>query len=115
MIQPSSPQSPRSCTRTRAGDVDSRMRRRAVKSFLLVIATGVATTIREMCRLAFAHVDLDWERHVVTDSGLHRPAEVDMLRGDPSKARAQLGWEAMVSLPEMLGMMVEADLRRNRG
>jgi GDPmannose 4,6-dehydratase len=77
-----------------------------------VIATGVTTTIRDMVRLAFSHAGLDWERHVVTDAALLRPAEVDMLRGDASKAHAQLGWRASTTLAELMGMMVDADLTR---
>ena len=78
-----------------------------------VIATGVTTTIRDMVRLAFSHAGLDWERHVVTDKALLRPAEVDMLRGDASKAHAQLGWRATTTLADLMGMMVDADLTRH--
>ena len=78
-----------------------------------VIATGVSTTIRDMCELAFVHVGLDWERHVVIDRGLFRPAEVDTLRGDASKARERLGWRPSTALPRLIGMMVDADLRRH--
>ena len=77
-----------------------------------VIATGVTTTIRDMVRLAFSHAGLDWERHVATDPALLRPAEVDMLRGDASKARAALGWRASTSLAQLMGMMVDADIAR---
>ena len=77
-----------------------------------VIATGVTTTIRDMCRLAFARAGLDWERHVVTDASLLRPAEVDMLRGDATKARERLGWRPTTDLESLVGMMVDADLRR---
>ena len=77
-----------------------------------VIATGVTTTVREMCRLAFAQVDLDYRDHVVIDPALFRPAEVDVLQGNPAKARARLGWEARTSLEALIRMMVEADLRR---
>ena len=77
-----------------------------------VIATGVTTTIREMVRLAFSHAGLDWERHVATDPALLRPAEVDMLRGDASKAHAALGWRASTSLAQLMGMMVDADIAR---
>ena len=77
-----------------------------------VIATGVTTTIREMVRLAFSHAGLDWERHVATDPALVRPAEVDMLRGDASKAHAALGWRASTSLAQLMGMMVDADIAR---
>jgi len=79
-----------------------------------VIATGVTTTIREMVRMAFSHAGLDWERHVTTDPALLRPAEVDMLRGDASKAHAALGWRASTSLAQLMGMMVDADIARQR-
>ena len=79
-----------------------------------VIATGRTTTIREMCRIAFAHAGLDSERHVVVDKALFRPAEVDLLCGDASKARSELEWRASTNLESLLAMMVEADLRRHR-
>jgi len=77
-----------------------------------VIATGVTTSVREMCRIAFAHVGLDHERHVVVDPQFFRPAEVDMLRGNPAKARARLRWSARTSLETLVADMVDADLRR---
>ncbi|MGF6613078.1 GDPmannose 4,6-dehydratase [Paraburkholderia sp. WSM4175] len=77
-----------------------------------VIATGRTTTVREMCRIAFSHVGLNMEDHVVIDPAFFRPAEVDVLLGDPGKARAQIGWEAKTSLEQLIAMMVEADLRR---
>ena len=77
-----------------------------------VVATGVTTTIRDMCRLAFEHAGLDWNRHVVVDSALFRPAEVDVLCGDASKARERLGWQPTTNLAQLLGLMVDADLRR---
>jgi len=77
-----------------------------------VVATGVTTTVRDMCRIAFRHVGFDAERHVVVDPEFFRPAEVDVLRGNPSKARERLGWQARTSLEELIGMMVEADLQR---
>jgi GDPmannose 4,6-dehydratase len=77
-----------------------------------VIATGVTTTVREMCRLAFAQVDLDYRDYVVIDPALFRPAEVDVLQGNPAKAKATLGWSARTSLEALIRMMVEADLRR---
>jgi GDPmannose 4,6-dehydratase len=80
-----------------------------------VIATGVTTSIRDMCRIAFAHADLDWERFVVTDESLLRPAEVDMLRGDATKAAERLGWRASVDLSGLLKMMVEVDVSRLSG
>ncbi|MBX6747768.1 MAG: GDP-mannose 4,6-dehydratase, partial [Acetobacteraceae bacterium] len=79
-----------------------------------VVATGRTTTVREMCRIAFAHVGLDYERYVKVDPALFRPAEVDRLLGNPAKARAKLGWAPTISLEEMIQEMVEADLRRHR-
>jgi GDPmannose 4,6-dehydratase len=78
-----------------------------------VIATGVTTSIRDMCRLAFAHAGLDWERHVVIDRSLFRPAEVDLLCGDASKAASELDWRPTTDLRQLLGTMVDADLRRH--
>ena len=77
-----------------------------------VIATGRTTSVREMCRLAFAHVGLNYEDHVVIDPRFYRPAEVDILLGNPAKAKARLGWEASTPLETLIGMMMEADLRR---
>jgi GDPmannose 4,6-dehydratase len=79
-----------------------------------VIATGVTTTVRDMCRLAFEHVGLDYERHVVIDPAFFRPAEVEVLLGNPAKARATLGWSARTTLQDLIAMMVESDLRRVR-
>jgi GDPmannose 4,6-dehydratase len=79
-----------------------------------VIATGRTTSIREFCRLAFACAGLNYEDHVVTRAELIRPAEVDFLLGDASKARNELGWEPRISLEEMIAEMVEADLARHR-
>ncbi|MEV4459719.1 GDP-mannose 4,6-dehydratase [Microbispora sp. NPDC004025] len=76
-----------------------------------VIGTGRTHSVRELAEAAFAAADLDWERYVVCDAALHRPAEVDLLCADPKKARTQLGWEPTVSFEELVGMMVEADLR----
>ena len=77
-----------------------------------VIATGITTTVREMCRIAFQHVGLDADRHVVVDPQFFRPAEVDVLCGNPAKARARLGWSAATSLEALIAAMVDADLRR---
>ena len=77
-----------------------------------VIATGVTTTVREMCRIAFAHVGLDHERFVVVDPKFFRPAEVDALQGNPAKARARLGWSPRTSLEQLIAEMVDADMRR---
>lgn len=77
-----------------------------------VIATGRTTTVREMCRIAFAHAGLKHEDHVVIDPKFYRPAEVEMLQGNPDKAKAKLGWEAKTNLETLISMMVEADLAR---
>jgi GDPmannose 4,6-dehydratase len=80
-----------------------------------VIATGATHSVRDLVRTAFACVDLDWEKYVVQDSTLIRPAEVDLLVGDPSKARRVLGWQPEVHFPQLVKMMVEADLARLSG
>ena len=80
-----------------------------------VIATGVTTSVRDMCRIAFGHVSLDYQQHVIVDPRFYRPAEVDVLLGNPAKARANLGWVPKTTLQELIEMMVEADLRRLRG
>lgn len=77
-----------------------------------VVATGVTSTVREMCELAFAHVGLSMDDHLVIDEKFMRPAEVDVLLGNPAKAQTKLGWKAKTSLQQLIGMMVEADLRR---
>src|SRR5262249_20730629 len=75
-----------------------------------VIGTGETHTVEEFVRLAFDHVGLDWCKHVVVDPQFYRPAEVDLLLGDPTKARRQLGWRPEVSFPRLVTMMVDADL-----
>jgi GDPmannose 4,6-dehydratase len=77
-----------------------------------VIATGRTTTVRDMCRIAFDHVGLKIDDHLVIDPALFRPAEVDLLLGNPAKAHAKFGWKADISLEEMIREMVEADLKR---
>ena len=77
-----------------------------------VVATGRTTSVREMCRIAFEHVGLDYENHVVIDPKLYRPAEVDVLLGNPAKAKAKLGWEATTDLETLIAMMVDADMER---
>jgi len=77
-----------------------------------VVATGRTTSVRDMCRLAFAHLGLDYEEHVVIDPAYYRPAEVDILLGNPAKAKARLGWTASTDLETMISMMVEADMAR---
>ncbi|RJT30863.1 GDP-mannose 4,6-dehydratase [Mesorhizobium waimense] len=78
-----------------------------------VIATGRTTTVRDMCRIAFDHVGLNIEDHLVIDPALFRPAEVEILLGNPAKAKQKLGWEATISLEEMIREMVDADLERH--
>jgi GDPmannose 4,6-dehydratase len=77
-----------------------------------VVATGRTTTVRDMCRIAFEHVGLDMNQHLVIDPAFYRPAEVDVLLGNPAKAAEKLGWKPTVSLEEMIKEMVEADLER---
>ena len=78
-----------------------------------VVATGRTTTVRDMCSIAFEHVGLKMDDHLVIDPDLFRPAEVEILLGDPAKAKAKLGWEATISLEEMIREMVDADLARH--
>ncbi|PBC11630.1 GDP-mannose 4,6-dehydratase [Mesorhizobium sp. WSM3859] len=78
-----------------------------------VVATGRTTTVRDMCRIAFEHVGLQMDDHLVIDPDLFRPAEVEILLGNPAKAKAKLGWEATISLEEMIREMVDADLARH--
>jgi GDPmannose 4,6-dehydratase len=75
-----------------------------------VIATGEAHTVRDFCEAAFAHVGLHWEDHVRIDERYFRPAEVDYLLGDASKAKAKLGWEPRVNFDGLVTMMVDADV-----
>lgn len=75
-----------------------------------VIATGETHSVRELCEIAFDHVGLDWQQYVVQNERFMRPAEVDLLVGDASKAGHVLGWEPTVSFRELIQMMVEADL-----
>lgn len=77
-----------------------------------VVATGKTTTVRDMCNIAFNYVGLNYEDYVVIDPQFYRPAEVDILLGDSSKAQQKLGWEIETSLEQLIHMMVEADLRR---
>ncbi len=77
-----------------------------------VIATGEAHSVREFAERAFAYVNLNWEDHVEIDPRYYRPAEIDVLIGDASKAREKLGWQPSVSFQELVELMVEADLVR---
>ena len=75
-----------------------------------VIATGEMHTVREFVQEAFAYANLDWEKYVRTDERYYRPAEVDQLLGDPSRAKAVLGWEPKVKFKELVKIMIDADL-----
>ena len=75
-----------------------------------VVATGETHSVREFCQVAFAHVGLDWEKHVIVDPKFYRPAEVDLLVGDPGKAKRILSWEPSVTFADLTRIMVDADL-----
>src|SRR5437879_3262114 len=77
-----------------------------------VIGSGETHSVRELVELAFAHVGLDYRQYVVSDPRYYRPAEVDLLLADPSKARRELGWSPKVGFAELVAMMVDADLER---
>jgi GDPmannose 4,6-dehydratase len=77
-----------------------------------VVGTGETHSVRELCRMAFGHLGLNWEDYVKIDRRFVRPADVDLLVSDPSRARAQLGWEPSVSFQELVTLMVDADLAR---
>jgi GDPmannose 4,6-dehydratase len=77
-----------------------------------VVATGETHSVREFCELAFQALDLEWEQYVVTDPAFTRPVEVDLLLGDATKAREKLGWAPEVNFPELVRMMVDADMAR---
>src|SRR5215510_14325031 len=77
-----------------------------------VIGMGETHAVREFCEIAFGHVDLDYKEFVVQDERFYRPAEVDLLISDPSKARSILGWEPAVNFKELVTMMVDADMTR---
>lgn len=80
-----------------------------------VIATGVTSTVREMCQIAFSHVGLDYEEYVVIDPKFYRPAEVEVLIGNPEKAANKLGWKAEMNMKTLIESMVDADLQRIQG
>jgi GDPmannose 4,6-dehydratase len=80
-----------------------------------VVATGETHSVRRFCEIAFGHVDLDWEKYVVIDEKFMRPAEVDLLIGDPAKAEKTLGWSRETSFEDLVTMMVDADLALLRG
>jgi GDPmannose 4,6-dehydratase len=80
-----------------------------------VVATGETHTVREFCQRAFSEVGLDWQKYVKIDEQFYRPAEVDLLVGDPAKAREQLGWEPEYSFEELIREMVREDVRALSG
>ena len=75
-----------------------------------VVGTGETHSVRELCEVAFSHVGLDWRKYVVQDPAFFRPADVDLLVADPTKARTKLGWKPTVTFEELVKMMVDADL-----
>jgi GDPmannose 4,6-dehydratase len=77
-----------------------------------VVATGRNASVRDFCRIAFAHVGLDYEKHVEVDPAFFRRADIDTVLGNSAKAKAKLGWAPKTSLEQLVAMMVEADLRR---
>jgi GDPmannose 4,6-dehydratase len=79
-----------------------------------VVATGETHSVREFVEEAFGYAGLDWKKHVVIDEKYFRPAEVDLLLGDPTKARAVLGWAPRVGFKDLVKLMVDADLAGQR-
>jgi len=80
-----------------------------------VVGTGQTHSVRDLVEAAFGHVGLDWRKHVKTDPRFMRPAEVDLLQADPTKAKRELAWSPRVGFRELVAMMVDADLERLRG
>ena len=80
-----------------------------------VVGTGQTHSVRDLVDAAFGHVGLDWRKYVKSDPRYMRPAEVDVLQADPSKAKRELGWSPTVKFGELVAMMVDADLERLRG
>ena len=80
-----------------------------------VIGTGETHSVQEFVEIAFDHIGMDWKSHVIVDPQFYRPAEVDILLADPTKARRVLGWQPEVSFPDLVRMMVDADLALLRG
>jgi GDPmannose 4,6-dehydratase len=77
-----------------------------------VVGSGQTHSVRQLCQVAFAHVGLDWQDYVIVDPKYYRPAEVDLLVSDPSKARRELGWEPEVTFEAMIHNMVDTDLEK---
>jgi len=80
-----------------------------------VVGTGETHSVREFCEIAFGYVGLDYKDHVVKDDRFFRPAEVDLLVSDPSKAHSQLGWKPSMKFPDLVKMMVDSDLAHYKG
>lgn len=80
-----------------------------------VVSTGENHTVREVCEIAFGHLDLNWEDYVKVDKKFLRPAEVDILLGNPAKSREKLGWEPSISFEQLIMMMTDADMKRLAG
>jgi len=79
-----------------------------------VIATGISHSVKDLIKVAFDRVGLDWEKYLVSDSTLYRPAEVDYLLGDSTKAQSKLRWQPKVTFEKLIAMMVDSDLRGNQ-
>lgn len=77
-----------------------------------VVATGISHSVRDLCRIAFSYIGLDWEKYVVVSEKFLRPAEVDFLIGDATKAREKLGWRPKTTFEEMIKIMVDEDIKR---
>jgi GDPmannose 4,6-dehydratase len=79
-----------------------------------VIATGIAHSVKDLIQVAFGHLELDWQEYVETDKNFLRPAEVDFLLGDTTKAKSRLGWQTGITFQELIKMMVDNDLKLNK-
>ena len=80
-----------------------------------VVGTGETHSVREFCEIAFGCLDLDYRQYVLQDERFYRPAEVDLLVADPSKAHTVLRWEPSITFHELVEMMVDSDMRRLTG
>ena len=76
-----------------------------------VIATGEAHSLREFIEVAFSHVGLDWEEHIVIDKALYRPSEIDVIYGNPAKAKTKMGWECNLPFKDLVKLLVEDELK----
>jgi GDPmannose 4,6-dehydratase len=79
-----------------------------------VVATGLSHSVKDLIQVAFDHLELDWKKHVISEPKLFRPAEVDHLLGDPTKAKKKLGWQPKRSFEELIGKMVDHDVQLNQ-